>query len=101
MDFITNISKAFDHGGFVMWIIFVGQIVSLAIIAERFNALYLRRGLKNKKLAKAFETDIKKGNMTTVLNKAKSLGESQALGRVVEAGVQAAIDMGGKEEIQS
>ncbi len=101
MDFITNISKAFDHGGFVMWIIFIGQIVSLAIIAERFNALYLKRRLKNKKLAKAFEADIKKGNMTTVLNKAKALGESQTLGRVIEAGVQAAMDMGGKEEIQS
>lgn len=101
MDFIANIGKAFGHGGFVMWIIFTGQIVSLAIIAERFNALFMRRHLNNKKIAKAFESDIKKGNMTTVLNKAKSLGQSHSLGRVIEAGVQAAIDMGGKEEIQS
>lgn len=101
MNIVTNIAQAFHHGGFVMWIIFIGQIVSLAIIAERFNALFMKRGLSNKKLAKTFESDIKKGNMTTVLNKAKSVGQSKPLGRVIEAGVQAAIDMGGKEEIQS
>jgi biopolymer transport protein ExbB len=101
MDFITNIGNAWGHGGFVMWIIFAGQIVSLAIIAERSLALYIKRKVDNKKIAKAFEADIKKGNMTTVLNRAKALGQTHALGRVIEAGVQAAIDMGGKEEIQS
>jgi biopolymer transport protein ExbB len=101
MSMATTISNVFDHGGFVMWIIFAGQIVSLAIIAERAYALYLKRSLNNKKLAKAFEQDIKKGRIEAVIMKAQSLGNGSALGKVVAAGAQAALDMGGKEEIQS
>jgi biopolymer transport protein ExbB len=101
MSFFTTISNVFDHGGFVMWIIFSGQIVSLAIILERAYALYLKRSLNNKKIAKAFEQDIKKGRIEAVIMKAQSLGNGSALGKVVAAGAQAALDMGGKDEIQS
>ena len=101
MSSISSISEVFQHGGFVMWIIFFGQIVSLAIIAERSYALYLRRSLNNKKLAKAFEADIKKGRIEAVIMKAQALGSSSSLGKAVIAGAQAALDMGGREEIQS
>lgn len=101
MNFISNIINAFGHGGSVMWIIFFGQIVSLAIIAERAYALYLKRGLSNKDIAKSFEEDIKKGRLETVILKAKGLGQENPLGNVIQAGAQAALDMGGREEIQS
>ena len=101
MSIATTISNVFDHGGFVMWIIFSGQIISLAIIAERSFALYLRRSLNNKKIAKAFEQDIKKGKIEAVIMKAQSLGNGSAIGKTIAAGAQAALDMGGKEEIQS
>lgn len=101
MSMATTISAVFDHGGFVMWIIFAGQIVSLAIMAERAYALYLKRSTNNKKLAKAFEADIKKGRLEAVIMKAQSLGSGSALGKTVAAGAQAALDMGGKDEIQS
>jgi biopolymer transport protein ExbB len=101
MGLISNISEAFSHGGLVMWIIFFGQIASIAIIIERSYALFVNRTTNHKKLAKLFEEDIKKGRIDTVISKARDLGKRNALGRVVEAGAQAALDMGGKDEIQS
>lgn len=99
MSFINNIIGAFDHGGGVMWIIFFGQIISIAIILERALALYAKRGLNNKNIAKSYEEDIKKGRLETVITRAKA--QNTALSKVIQAGAQAALDMGGKEEIQS
>lgn len=101
MGIMATISETFAHGGLVMWVIFFGQIASIAIIIERAFALYLNRRPNHKKLAKLFEEDIKKGRIETALKKAQELGKSNALGRVIEAGAQAALDMGGKDEIQS
>ncbi|MCB0349023.1 MAG: MotA/TolQ/ExbB proton channel family protein, partial [Bdellovibrionales bacterium] len=50
---------------------------------------------------KAFEQDIKKGKIEAVIMKAQSLGNGSAIGKTIAAGAQAALDMGGKEEIQS
>lgn len=99
MSFISNILGSFGHGGYVMWIILAGQVLSLAIIAERAYALYVRRVLENKKIAKMFEDDIKKGKLDSVVMKAQQVGG--AMGKVIQAGAQAALDMGGKDEIQS
>ena len=102
MGFFTNLIQAFHHGGFVMWIILAGQVVSVAIIIERVIALYLSRGMNNRKLAKEFEEDIKKGNLEKVLTKAMNLSQKgSALGKTVLAGAQAAFHRGGSEEIQS
>ena len=64
MDIFSSLSAAFTKGGPIMWIMFLGQIVSFAIILERAYALYLRRSLNSKRIVKAFEADIKKGNLT-------------------------------------
>lgn len=102
MSFFTNIIAAFSHGGFVMWIIFFGQIFSIAIVIERVYALYFARTLNNKKVAKQFEEDIKKGRLDTVIAKAQKLAnKDSALGKAIIAGTQAAFHRGGSEEIQS
>lgn len=102
MAFFTNIIAAFGHGGFVMWIIFVGQIFSIAIIVERIYALYVSRTLGNKKIARQFEDDIKKGKLEAVIAKAQKLSaKDSAIGKVIVAGAQAAQARGGSEEIQS
>jgi biopolymer transport protein ExbB/TolQ len=98
MSFIT---EAFQHGGIWMYAILGVQIVSLAIIAERFYALYLKRSVGQKRLAAHFEDDIKRGNIEQAQNKARSMSQSQALGSIAAAGMQAAINMGGKEEIHA
>lgn len=102
MAFFTNIINAFGHGGFVMWVIFLGQIFSIAIIIERVYALYVARSLDNKKVAKQFEEDIKKGRLDAVIAKAQKLSaKDSAIGKVIVAGAQAAHARGGSEEIQS
>lgn len=101
MSSILNISEAFHHGGVFMWVIFAAQVVSLSIIAERVFALYIKRHANSHKLATAFEEDIRKGKFEAVLLKVKGFGRDNALARAIQAGTQSALDMGGREEIQS
>jgi biopolymer transport protein ExbB len=99
MDILSQIAHGFSAGGIWMWAIFVAQIVSLAIIAERVFALYFRRGASQMDLALSLEEDIKKGQLDKVINKSKRFSSSNPVGLVAQAGAQAAIDLGGKDEI--
>src|SRR5262249_293673 len=47
-----------------------------------------------------FEPDIKKGNLDRVIATARGLGDSP-MRHIVEAGAQAAANMGGREEVQA
>lgn len=99
--FFGSIVSFFAVGGFWMLPIFIAQMVSLAIIAERIMRLFVQRRPDLRTKVPLFEQDIKKGNLERVVLQAKSLGTDDALGRVIEAGAQAAINMGGREEIQA
>ena len=101
MDFFSSVALAFKQDGIWMWTIFIAQIASLAIIFERVSALYFGRTLNQKDLAFDFEEDIKKGRLDKVLEKARRVSGMNPLSEVVAAGTQAAINMGGKEEIQA
>lgn len=99
--FFGSIVSFFVTGGFWMIPIFAAQVVSLAIIAERVVRLYLQRKPSLRGEANLFESDIKKGNLERVLLQARSLEKGSALRNVVEAGATAAMNMGGREEVQA
>jgi biopolymer transport protein ExbB/TolQ len=99
--FFGSIVSFFTVGGFWMFPIFIAQVVSLAIIAERFVRLYLQRKPELRNQANLFEADIKKGNLERVILQARSLDRGSALRHVVEAGANAALNMGGREEVQA
>lgn len=99
--FFGSIVNFFSVGGVWMFPIFIAQLVSLAIIAERVVRLYLQRSPGLRSQANLFETDIKKGNLERVILQARSLDRGNALRNVIEAGAQAALNMGGREEVQS
>ncbi len=102
MEFFSKTIQAFNHGGFVMWVIFAGQVISIAIILDRAAALYMKRTTNSRQLAKGFEDDIKKGRLEAVMNRAQLLAAGgNAMGKAILAGTQAAYHYGGKEEIQS
>lgn len=101
MEMFTSVADAFRHGGIWMWVIFAAQIFSLAIIAERIFALYVSRKTHQKLIAKTFEDDIRKGNIDKVLSRAQKLDSSNAIAHVIQAGAQAALDLGGRDEIQA
>lgn len=96
-----SIVNFFTVGGFWMFPIAMAQVVSLAIIAERVVRLYFQRSPVLRAQANYFEADIKKGNLDRVILQSRSLPRSSALRGVIEAGAQAAINMGGREEIQA
>ncbi len=101
MGLFSSVVGAFQHGGIWMWVIFVAQMFSLAIIVERVSALYFKRNDKQKAVARLFEDDIRKGQIDKVLTRAMKMGDSEAITRVIQVGAQASLDMGGREEIQS
>lgn len=101
MSFISALGSAFfSADAFWMWSILAAQIVSIAIIAERSYALFMNRKANQKNLAKLLNDDIQSGNLDRALKRAQQMGINNPLGTVASAGIQAAIDMGGKEEIQ-
>lgn len=99
MSLIQTISNAFAHGGLLMWMIVPVHIASLVIIIERVMALYVRRELNQKQMVKAFEDDIRKGQIDKMLAKARRI-ESEPIAMVAMAGGQAAQDLAGKDEVQ-
>ncbi len=99
--FFGSIVNFFAVGGFWMFPIFVAQLFSLAIIAERVVRLYFQRQPNLRGQANLFEADIKKGNLERVVLQARSLEKGSALRHVVEAGASAALNMGGRDEVQA
>lgn len=100
MSIFSIISRFFQGGGIWMYPIMAAQIVSIAIIIERIFTLYLLNKPNHKRMLARFESDIKKGHIDRALLTAQSIG-SNPLANVIQAGAQAAIDLGGREEIQS
>ncbi len=98
---ITLISNAFTEGGIWMYAIMVAHIAAIAIIAERVFALYFRSQKNQKRVTKSFEEDIKKGKLDKAMTKALSLSRKEPVAAVIVAGLQAAQNMGGREEIQA
>ncbi|MGE0633198.1 MAG: MotA/TolQ/ExbB proton channel family protein, partial [Pseudobdellovibrionaceae bacterium] len=67
---------------------------------ERSFALFVNRKPNQKDLTKLLAEDIRSGQMEKALKRAQAMSKSQPLGVVASAGIQAAVNMGGKEEIQ-
>ncbi len=101
MNVFGMIAHAFAQGGIWMIAIMAAQIFSLAIIAERFYALFMARSKNQGKIAREFEEDIKKGRLDRVMHKTRSLAANEPIAAVAYAGVQAAQDLGGRDEIQA
>jgi biopolymer transport protein ExbB len=98
---IQSIITAFNQGGIWMWAIFIAQTFSLAIIAERIWKLYISRSTDNLAVINMFETDIKSSRLENVIDNSKKMSSTTPIARVVRAGARAALEMGGREEIQA
>lgn len=100
MEFFAKIALAFEHGGFWMYAIMLVQIVSLAIMAERVYALFIKRKLNQTDFIRQVEDPIRRGEIEVVMNKARTESEKYPIAQVTVAGAQAALNFGGKDEIQ-
>lgn len=100
MDLLTKIAQAFQHGGFWMWPILLIQVASLAIMAERIYALFMRKKMNQTEFALTFEEPIRRGEMDSVIKKAQEASATNAVASAIVAGATAAKNLGGKEEIQ-
>lgn len=84
-----------------MWLILAVQIVSIAIIVERVYTLYILRAPKQRRLANQLERDIKSGNIENTIRKIGQFGSRNPISNVARAGIEAARNMGGRDEIQA
>lgn len=101
MNFFSSLGSAFVSADAIwMWAILAAQIVSVTIIIERAYALFMNRRPNQKTLSKVLADDIQNGNLEKALKRAQQMGINNPLGTVAAAGIQAAMDLGGKEEIQ-
>lgn len=98
MEFVAGISEAFVKGGVWMWVILALQLGSIAIIIERVLFLYKNNKIGQRKLVDSFEKDIRTGRLNEVKDAAQKSNEPVA--QVVAAGVEAAMNWGGKDEIR-
>ncbi len=99
MSFFNSLSQAFTSGGVWMWFILGLQIVALGIILERVVALYVRRKPTQKRNVLNYEKGIRQGDLETVMTTAQQ-NTIEPINRTVMAGTQAAMNFGGKDEIQ-
>ncbi len=100
MELFSKIAIAFTQGGVWMWVILALHIVATAIIVERFYALYIKRKLGELSFVNHFEAMIKRGDLSLALEKAESERALHPLSTAVQAGVNSALSLGGKDEIQ-
>lgn len=96
---LATIASAFEHGGFWMKPILIIQLASVAIIIERVYALYIKRKLNQKTVAETFEDGIRRGELESVIEKARAM-DNEPVAKAVVAGARAALSLGGKDEIQ-
>jgi biopolymer transport protein ExbB/TolQ len=97
---ISELANGFHAGGIWMWAILICQIFSITIIVERFIALYLNRKPNQVQRAFMYESEVKSGQLTKVVEMAERMGSSDPLANVTLVGAKAALSHGGKEEIQ-
>jgi biopolymer transport protein ExbB/TolQ len=100
VELLSKISIAFAHGGIWMWAILILQVLSLAIIAERLYALFMKRKANQAQVVAGFEEGIRRGEIDRVIEQAKNLEGQAPVARAILAGAKTAKILGGKEEIQ-
>lgn len=96
---ITQIGTFFMAGGFWMYPILAVQIISMALIFERYYALYLKRSLNARDIVDHMEKDIKSAQFDHVVAKTSRSG-NEALTALTKVGVQSTLDHSGREELQ-
>ena len=100
MEAFTKIANAFVHGGMWMWVILAMQIVATAIIIERVVHLYFRRKVTEVKFSQSFEKVIRQGDLKKAYSTAEAEQDQHPVARAIRSGIQAAMNLGGKDEIQ-
>jgi biopolymer transport protein ExbB len=95
----TQLGTFFVAGGFWMYPILLVQIVSMALIFERYYALYLKRSLNARDIVDHMEKDLKSAQFEQVVSKTHRSG-NDALTALTKVGVQSTIDHSGREELQ-
>lgn len=95
----TQIGTFFLQGGFWMYPIMAIQIVTMALIFERYYALFIKRSDNAKDIVQALEQDIKTVQLEKVIARTGRSGHD-ALATLANVGVQSAIDHSGREELQ-
>lgn len=100
MEFFLKIAQAFEHGGFWMYAIMLVQVSSLAIMAERIYALFIKRTVNQGEFVRTVEGPIRRGEIDQVIASANAASEKYPIAQAVAAGATAAANFGGKDEIQ-
>lgn len=100
MEFLQSLIANFSTGGIWMWVILAFSIAAIAICVERYILLYKQRQLGELEYSKEYETMIRAGKIDDAINKSREDKEAHPICGAIEAGLMAAKDFGGRDEIQ-
>lgn len=95
----TQIGTFFLAGGFWMWPIMAVQIVTMALIFERYYALYIKRSINAREIVDHMEKDLKSAQFDQLVSKTSRSG-NEALSALTKVGVQSTLDHSGREELE-
>ncbi len=98
MEWVTKAILFFNRGGAWMWVILAVQLATIALIIERAYFLYVKRKRHAMAFVSPMEDLIKRGQLDVVV--AQSQNQDVPMAKVSLAGVMAAMNLGGKDEIQ-
>lgn len=100
MEMFSKIAIAFNQGGMWMWVILALQVAAIAIVIERCITLFLKNKVSELEFAKQFEQPIRQGRLDVARDVADQHKETSSLARAALAGIQSALNLGGRDEIQ-
>lgn len=98
---IESLIHMFVSGGFWMYVILAVLLAALIITVERWWSLYVKAKPSQSAFIKQFEIPIKMGKLDVVASSAEGHSRGNPAAPIVAAGVHAAINFGGREEIQN
>lgn len=100
MEFIAELKSLFIQGGIFMWAILGLHVFSIALMIERGIELFMKRKPNQESVADSFEEVIRRGEIEAVYKKAKEGEVENPVSRAIAAGAKAAMNLGGRNEIQ-
>lgn len=95
---LQSLVEMFSNGGIWMWVILALQVTTIFIMIERAIFLYRTKKVDQYDRAMSYEMDLRKGHLEETVERCSRTEEP--IDRAVAAGAQAAMSLGGRDQIQ-
>lgn len=100
MGALTSFVEFFQKGGAWMYVIAALKVAAFIILVDRTIYLFFKRQKKALSIALSLEKPLKAGQFDWVESQIQQIAPKSAIGQVIQVAVDAARNLGGKDEIE-